>query len=207
ITQALEHMPDIIISDVMMPEVGGFELCQALKKDERTSHIPIILLTARADMDSRLEGLEYGADAYLAKPFQREELEIRLRKLIELRRKLQARYSQPDFRQQPATQKEDAFVLNVKERLLENLDDDTFGIEELSKELGLSRVHLYRKLKALTGKSTSHFIRQVRLQEAYKLLRSGEFNVSEVAYKVGYKDPNFFTRIFSEYYGKPPSEV
>ncbi len=191
----------------MMPEVDGFELCKTLKQDERTSHIPIILLTARADMPSKVEGLEHGADAYLVKPFHKEELEVRLRKLIELRRKLQERYNQPDFQPEPATQKEDAFVLKVKELLLDNLDDDTFGIEELSTELAMSRVHLHRKLKALTGKPTSHFMRQVRLQEAYKLLKAGELNVSEVAYRVGYKDPGYFSKLFAEMYGRPPSEV
>lgn len=204
---ALEHIPDLIISDVMMPKKDGFELCRMIKQEERSSHIPIVLLTARADMASKIEGLEYGADAYLVKPFEKEELEVRLRKLIELRHRLQARHQQPDFQPDPATQKEDAFILKVKEMLMAKLDDDTFGIDELSEALHLSRVHLHRKLKALTGKSTSHFIRQVRLQEGYRLLQDEKLNVSEVAYKVGYKDPGYFSRLFSEQYGKPPSEV
>lgn len=204
---ALAHMPDIIISDVMMPVKDGFELCRVLKEEDLTSHIPIILLTARADMDAKLEGLEYGADAYLAKPFQKKELEVRLRKLIELRQKLQARYNAPDFQPDPTTPKEDAFILKVKEHLHANLDDDTFGIEALSEALHLSRGHLHRKIKALTGRPTSHFIRQIRLQEAHRLLQEGTLNVSEVAYQVGYKDPSYFSKLFSAQYGKPPSEV
>ncbi len=204
---ALEHIPDIVISDVMMPEKDGFELCKVLKQEERTNHIPIVLLTARADIASKLEGLEYGADAYLVKPFQREELEVRLRKLLELRQRLQARYKQPDFQPDPAVRKEDAFVLKVKNFIFNNLDDDTFGTQELSDALHISRGHLHRKLKALTGKSASHFIRQVRLQEGYKLLKEGQLNVSEVAFRVGYKDPGYFSKLFSEAYGKPPSEV
>jgi len=204
---ALAELPDIIVSDVMMPVKDGFELCRELKGQMLTSHIPIILLTARADIEAKLEGLEYGADAYLAKPFEKKELEIRLRKLIELRQKLQTRYNQPDFQAEPATQKEDSFILKIKEHLHAKLDDENFGIEALCKALHLSRGHLHRKLKALTGKSTSHFIRQIRLQEAHRLLQQGDLNVSEIAYKVGYKDPSYFSKLFSAQYGKPPSQV
>jgi signal transduction histidine kinase/ligand-binding sensor domain-containing protein/AraC-like DNA-binding protein len=207
IDRALEVIPDIIISDVMMPEIDGFELCQTLKQDERTSHIPIILLTAKADITSKLEGLEYGADAYLAKPFHRAELDVRLRKLIELRRKLQARYNHPDFKPEPATEKEDAFVLKVRQLVLDNIDDPGFGIEELTAKLFLHRSQLHRKLKALTGMSTSHFIRRIRLQEGRRLLRESEMNVSEVAYAVGFSDPGYFSKLFSKEFGRPPSKV
>lgn len=207
IAQALEHIPDIIISDVMMPELDGFELCKILKQEERSSHIPIILLTAKADMKSKLEGLEYGADAYLTKPFHKSELDIRLRKLIELRRKLQRKYNQANFESEPATEKEDAFVLKVRELVLTHLDDSQFSIEALSDALHMSRIHLHRKLKALTGKPTSHFIRQIRLHEGYRLLKVGELNVSEVAYTVGFSDPAYFSKLFSQEFGHPPSMV
>ncbi len=204
---ALEHIPDLIISDVMMPKKDGFELCRMVKQEERSSHIPIVLLTARADMASKIEGLEQGADAYLAKPFNEAELKTRLRKLMELRQKLQARYQQPDFQPGPETEKEDAFILKARAILLAHLDDDSFGIQELSTALHLSRGHLHRKLKALTGQSASHFIRQVRLQEAYRLLQQGSLNVSEVAFRVGYKDPGYFSKLFSNQFGKPPSQA
>lgn len=205
--QALEYIPDIIISDVMMPEVDGFELCRTLKQDERTSHIPIILLTAKADITSKLEGLEFGADAYLAKPFLRSELEVRLRKLIELRRKLQARYHQSDFKTEAATEKEDAFILKIRRLVLDHLDDNKFGVEELSRALHLHRSQLHRKLKALTGKSTTHLINRIRLQEGYRLLQEGKLNVSEVAYAVGFSGPTYFSQLFSKEYGRPPSKI
>ncbi|MCB0631438.1 MAG: ATP-binding protein [Saprospiraceae bacterium] len=204
---ALEHIPDVIISDVMMPEVDGFELCSTLKQEERTSHIPIILLTAKADMASKLEGLEYGADAYLVKPFYREELEIRLRKLIELRRKLRERYNQPHFEPDPATEKEDAFVLKVRQLILEHLKDDPFGPQELSDLLYMHRSHLYRKLKALTDRSPSIFIRQIRLQEAHRMLLERDLSIKEIAYSVGFSDPAYFSKLFSQTYGQPPSSV
>ncbi len=207
IEKALEVIPDIIISDVMMPEKDGFELCATLKQNERTSHIPIILLTAKADMESKLEGLEYGADAYLTKPFHRRELDVRLQKLLELRRKLRTKYNQPSFETEISTQREDVFVAKVRQVVLENLDDETFGVEELAAAVNFSAAHVYRKLKALTGKSTSHFIRQIRLQEAYKMLHITNNSVSEIAYAVGFKEVSYFSRLFSKHYGKTASEV
>ncbi|MDX1477500.1 MAG: two-component regulator propeller domain-containing protein [Saprospiraceae bacterium] len=206
IDMALQTIPDLIISDVMMPKKDGFEVCATLKEDDRTRHIPIILLTARADVPSRLEGLAHGADAYLPKPFNEEELLLRLRKLFELRRKLQVKYTRSDVTL-PSENKEDAFVGRVRELVHAHLDDTEFGIEQLCLAMGISRPHLHRKLKALTGKSTSHFIRLIRLQQARQLLRQSQHNVSEVAYAVGFKDPAYFSRLFSEEFGVPPSGV
>jgi len=214
IDRALELVPDVIISDVMMPEVDGFELCDTLKKDMRTSHIPIILLTAKADQVSKIEGLKEGADAYLTKPFDKEELFVRLQKLIELRRLLQERYAG-----EPRTTRlqksgsssthprEDAFLQRVQDILDAHLRDEHFGIPQLCQTLNMSRTQLHRKLKAMTGKSTSIYLRSLRLAKAKKLLENSDLNISEVAYAVGFSSPVYFSQAFSEEYGVPPNAV
>ena len=207
LAMALKHIPDIIISDVMMPVMDGLELCQQLKANINTSHIPLIMLTAKADIASRLEGLEYGADVYLAKPFDKRELEVRMRKLMELRKQLHARYGQTDFEPSIDNRREDAFVLKVRQLILDHLSETDFDIERLSSALAMDRTTLHRKLKALTGKSASIFIRQIRLQEGYRLLKTGEMNVSEVAYTVGFSDPSYFSKLFSKAFGKAPSQI
>ena len=211
IEKAIETIPDIIISDVMMPEADGFELCETLKKDERTSHIPIILLTAKADAASRLEGLDCGADAYLAKPFDQEELLVRLRKMVELRKRLQERYRNASIL--PATpetrelQIEDAFMKKVHDILEAHLGDENYGVSDLCKALGMSRAQLYRKLHALTDQPIGHYLRSLRLHKAKDLLVTTKLLVSEIAYEVGFRDPSYFTRAFTEEFGENPSEV
>ena len=210
IDRALEAIPDIIISDVMMPKKDGFELCQTLKQEERTSHIPIILLTARADTESRISGLEQGADAYLAKPFSRKELMVRLEQLLKIRAKLQARYGGMEgipASDDPAFKREDQFVIRLREEITANLEDENFGISELSRAIGLSRAQIHRKITALTGQSTSTFIRSIRLQKAKELLHSSDLNISQIAYEVGFRDPKYFSRVFSKAYGMPPNEA
>ena len=207
---ALEQVPDLIISDVMMPHKDGFEVCNILKQDQRTSHIPIILLTARADDDSRLQGLKRGADAYLAKPFNKAELFIRLEKLLELRRALQARYggSMSELPSPSAEfEAEDQFILTIRQTLEENLTDADFRVPELCKSLGMSRSNLHRKIKALTGSSTAIFVRRLRLQKALGLLQESDLNISEVAYEVGFSDPRYFSRTFAMEYGYSPKSV
>ena len=208
INLAYEQIPDVIISDVMMPMKDGFEVCAELKLNNTTSHIPIIMLTAKADMESRIEGLEHGADAYLPKPFDEKELKVRIKKLLELRHRLQERYQQEEYwetEQLPHETQEDLFVKRVRLVIEEHLEDATFGIKELCTEMSISRVHLHRKLKALTDQSTSHFIRRIRLQKAKKLLIETDLNVSEIAYDVGFSDPAYFSRLFSEVFGQSPS--
>ncbi|MCB9293603.1 MAG: helix-turn-helix domain-containing protein [Lewinellaceae bacterium] len=210
IHKAIEFIPDIIISDVMMPVKDGFEVCNTLKKDERTSHIPIILLTAKADISSKIEGLERGADAYLVKPFKKEELLVRLHKLIELRKQLQARYA--GFAPlAPSNNKdiqiEDAFIQKVRSILEEHLSDDNFGIPSLCQILGVSRAQLYRKFKALTNQPVGHYFRSLRLNKAKELLLNTDLPVSEIAYEVGFKEPAYFTRTFKETFGVNPSEI
>ncbi len=212
ISKAIELVPDIIISDVMMPEVDGFELTRSLKEDERTSHIPILLLTAKAGRDSRLEGLDRGADAYLVKPFDRKELEVRLRKLIDLRRKLLERYSGQDGIRLPVRKAsgrptpDERFLNRLSEVLDAHLEEEDFGINQLCETLGISRIQLHRKLKALAGTSASHFIRNYRLEKGRELLETTDLNISEVAYRVGFRNHSYFTESFRERYGMAPSE-
>lgn len=201
---ALEYIPDLVISDVMMPKMDGYELCNALKNHELTNHIPIILLTAKADFSSKIEGLEQGADAYLSKPFEPKEVRVRIRKLLELRLSLQNRYNNISADSQEK-EFQDEFLLKAKSIIEQNLSDSDFGIAGLCSQLHISRVHLHRKLKALTGRSTSIFIRTIRLQKAHELLKLGHHNVSEVAYEVGFSDPSYFSRLYSEFYGVSPS--
>ncbi|MCO6493261.1 MAG: response regulator [Phaeodactylibacter sp.] len=227
IEKALETVPDLIVSDVMMPEKDGFEVCDFLKNDERTSHVPLVLLTAKADVKSRLAGLRRGADAYLAKPFHREELLVTLDNLLELRRKLQAKYvrdarfgpgavepgkirnpdANPSAGGEPQYEMEDAFLQKVRAVILEHLSDATFTVEGLSQSLAMSQRQLHRKLAALTGQNASALIRSMRLAKAKELLLAGEKNVSEVAYATGFDDPKYFSRVFTKEFGLPPSKV
>jgi signal transduction histidine kinase/DNA-binding response OmpR family regulator/ligand-binding sensor domain-containing protein len=208
IEKAIELIPDIIISDVMMPVKDGFELCEAVKKDERTNHIPVVLLTARSDDDSKIEGLEHGADVYLAKPFNRKELLIRLKNLLVLRAELQKKYAGINFTKAIQTQSEkvDPLLLKVRTVILDNIEDEKFNVVQLCKSLFLSRAQLHRKLIAITGQSTSILIRSIRLEKAQELLEKGDLNISEVAYKVGFKTQAHFSRVFADAYGVPPSE-
>ncbi len=212
IEKALETVPDLIISDVMMPEKDGFEVCDILKNDERTSHVPIVLLTAKADMESRIAGLKRGADAYLAKPFHQEELLVTLQNLLELRRKLQAKYAEIQLAAVPLVpipdiDLEDIFLKKLRLCIEENLGDTAFDSGRLAKAMKLSDVQLYRKIKALTDKSTAIYIRSIRLQKGRELLQTTQMNVSEIAYEVGFDDPNYFSRTFSQEFGVAPSEV
>ena len=209
IAQAFKHIPDMIISDIMMPKKNGYEVCDTLKNDERTSHIPIVLLTAKADGESRIQGWERGADAYLTKPFNMEELAVQLRKLLEIRQKLQARYA--GMTPLPPTddiglQIEDKFVTRARAIVENHLDDEKFDLHQLCRELALGRTQVHKKLKALTNRSTTEFINGIRLQKAKELLATTELNVSEVAYAVGFSDPSFFSRCYLKEFGERPSE-
>lgn len=207
--QATENIPDIIISDVMMPEMDGFELCEKLKNNYRTSHIPIILLTAKADIPSRIEGLETGADAYIVKPFNQRELLVRMQKLLELRRKLFERYSSGDefeLSSDPLVQREDQFMQHLNEIIQGNLGDEFFTIRELCREMAMSKSQLYLKFKALTNLSVAKYIRTLRLRKARELLQTTTLNVTEIAYEVGMKSLSAFSKSFKEEFGCNPSE-
>ncbi|WP_020537582.1 hybrid sensor histidine kinase/response regulator transcription factor [Lewinella cohaerens] len=217
IKKALEYIPDLIISDVMMPEKNGYQVCDTLKNDTRTSHIPIVLLTAKADAASRIAGLRRGADAYLSKPFNKDELLIRLEMLMERQRRMAAYFVQkikdgnvavpPEPAIEEAIEIEDAFIRKVREVVAENSADENFALPQLCQKIGMSRSQLFRKMKALIAESPSSFIRNHRLNEAKKLLETTEMNVSEVAWKVGYKDPAHFSKSFQEVFGVLPSQV
>lgn len=210
VEMAWAQIPDLIISDVMMPKLDGYEVCRLLKNDERSNHIPIILLTAKVDLADRIEGLTQGADAYLSKPFAEEELFIRMKKLLDLRKQLQQKYSQAlivDTVLEPKQEQlKDPFLEKVDFAILEHLEKDNFGSEDLAKVLFLSRSQLHRKIKALTGKSTSIYLRLIRLREAQKLLADTQLSISEIAYQVGFKSPVYFSQIYKETFGLPPSE-
>ncbi len=220
IDKALETVPDLIISDVMMPEKDGYEVTQFLKNDERTSHIPIILLTAKADSRFRIVGLKRGADAYLSKPFDKKELLVRVEALIELRRKLQIRYAgvqlfnlqkadpnNPIPTSEKGVQLEETFLKKVNAVIEKHLSDSNFEVPRLSRELGMSHSQLYRKIKALTGKSIAAYIRSYRLRQGRELLQTTDEYISEIAYSVGFSDPAYFSRTFFEEFHKTPIEI
>ncbi|MEL7122810.1 MAG: response regulator [Bacteroidota bacterium] len=209
IEKALEHIPDIIISDVMMPEKDGFELCEVLKEDIKTSHIPIILLTAKSDVASRIYGLKHGADDYLAKPFHEEELLVRMQNLLEVRRKLQERYQNlydlpAPKAQEKSPEKEDDFILQFKSLVEARIDDPDFEINELSESFHMTRTHLGRKIKALTGRSLNIYIRSLRLQKARHLLLTTDRSIKEIGYDVGLYSPPYFSRTYQEEFGESP---
>ena len=207
--RAVITIPDLIISDVMMPGIDGLTLCRKLKTDECTSHIPIILLTARQSEEYKIEGYETGADAYITKPFNTNVLRARIKNLIESRQKLRELFSKgPAFDPKlMATNSVDkAFMNKVIEIVEKNLDNINFDIELFAENLNMSRAQLYRKIKALTNQTVHDFITTIRLNKAALLLIKGELSISEVAYEVGYTQPNNFSRSFSKQFGQTPSE-
>lgn len=211
--KAVRLIPDLIISDIMMPIMSGYELTRILKQDERTSHIPIILLTAKSQQESKLEGLEAGADVYLTKPFDAKELLIRIHNLINIQKKLQDKFKKDDFilfkrkQEKKLSNLEEQFMNKVLEVIENHLGEEDFTIEQFGSDAGLSRVQLHRKLKALTGKSASNYLRSVRLLKAKKMLEEKEGTISEIAYSTGFSSPTYFTRCFKEEYGYLPSNI
>ncbi len=208
IEKALALVPDLIISDVMMPKKNGFEAVKAIRGHIGTSHIPLILLTAKASLESRLEGLRRGADAYLTKPFSPQELALRIEKLIEIRRLLQQRYQDglpPSS--DDAYRQEDEFIVNLREYILERIDEADLSGDRIGRHFGMSRTHLHRKLKALTDQPITDFVRSIRLQKALELIREDKLNVSEISYQTGFSSLSHFSRSFKKAYGKAPSEM
>lgn len=209
IDKAIASVPDIIISDVMMPEISGTILCRTLKTDNRTSHIPIILLTARGQIANKLEGLETGADDYITKPFSIRILETKIWNLIEQRQMLRERYRK-EITLQPQniaiTSPDEEFLTKVMSFIESHITDPELNVENLAKEVFMSRTTLYRKIKALTGKTTIEFIRTVKLKRAAQLLKSNACNVNEAAYMSGFTDIDYFRKYFKEEYNKTPTE-
>ncbi|MDJ0835596.1 MAG: two-component regulator propeller domain-containing protein [Acidobacteriota bacterium] len=206
---ALELVPDLVLSDVRMPGMDGFALCRRLKTDEKTSHIPVVLLTAKATTKSNITGLETGADDYLVKPFNARVLLMRIHNLIESRRRLRERFSREMILKPTEiaiTSADQVFLQKAVATLERYMGDSRFGVYELAEELGFSRRQLQRKLKALTNKTPAVFIRQIRLERAAQLLKERAGNVAEVAYAVGFNKPQYFSTLFRETFGKNPSE-
>ncbi len=210
--KALKVIPDLIISDVMQ-DLDGFNLCHLLKDDIRTSHIPIILLTALADQRSKLEGLDAGADVYLTKPFNNEELFVRIEKLIALRKSLQKHYNTiatENYLSAPLNKsksREHEFIRKVRHILEEHLGDESFGVNQLCSNMSMSRSQLYRKFSSLTNTTVHQFIMTLKLKKAKELLISSDMNVSEVAFRTGFKNLSHFSRVFTKKYGFSPSTL
>ncbi|RED92016.1 hybrid sensor histidine kinase/response regulator transcription factor [Marinoscillum furvescens] len=208
--QALkENQIDIVVTDIMMPVMDGMELCQQIKNDEECSHIPVILLTAKSSGDSRVEGYDSGADAYIAKPFDMEVLVSRIKNLIHSRKQLQDKFGSSLSLKPPGTtvsSSDDEFLEQVIQIVQQNLTDPNLGYREFVKEMGISKTKLYRKIGEITGQSINLFIRTIRLKMAVELLAHGDKTIAEIAYQVGFSDPNYFSKCFKLQFGKSPRE-
>jgi signal transduction histidine kinase/DNA-binding response OmpR family regulator/streptogramin lyase len=207
---AEKNIPDLIITDIMMPVMDGQELCRLLKTNEKTSHIPVILLTAKASQESKLEGFETGADDYITKPFYLKELQVRVKNLIEQREKLRKRFTR-EVKLQPKeiaiTSADENFLNRCISVIEQHMSDPDFSVDAFGKEVGMSRSQLHRKLKALTDQSTSEFIRNIRLKRAAELIKNKFGNTAEVSYEVGFNSVSYFIKCFKEVYGKTPTEI
>lgn len=211
LASAIENLPEIIISDVMMPEMDGFELTHSLKENILTNHIPIILLTAKGALEHRIEGIKKGADSYIPKPFKLEHLAARIQQLMELRKILREKYLsesslKPNSKTQSYSTSEMVFLQNAEKAIDENLSNTEFAVADLENALSLSRMQLYRKLKALVNLSANEFIRDYRLRRAAIMLSEGEYNISEIIFKTGFSNHSYFTRCFKKKYNKSPKE-
>jgi YesN/AraC family two-component response regulator len=209
--ELLQNDYDLVVSDVMMPEMDGFSMLRMIKTNLNLSHIPVIMLTSKSDVANRLEGLERGADAFLAKPFDMEELHMVINNLIQSRLHLKGKYSGA---QQQADKLEKPEVKGNDEQLMErimkvvnkNLSDSDFNVDMLTREVGISRTQLHRKMRELTGLTTSEFIRNIRLEQAARLLKEQKINVTQVAYTVGFSNLAHFSTLFRKHFGMSPTE-
>jgi YesN/AraC family two-component response regulator len=207
--KAVETIPDLIISDIMMPGMNGLELCQKLKTDQKTSHIPVILLTARQSEQYQMEGYETGADAYIGKPFSTALLLVRIKNLIESRKRLRQLFNQStgfDTRLVGTNAADKAFLSKATSLIDANLSNEDFSVEWLASQLFLSRTQLYRKIKALTNQSVHEFATTIRLNKAAELLLEGRLSVSEIAFTIGYSDSTSFSRMFQKQFGQTPKK-
>jgi YesN/AraC family two-component response regulator len=206
----LSRQPDLVVSDIMMPVMNGMELCRKIKEDQRVSHIPVILLTARTSEEQKLEGFESGADEYITKPFNFEILESRIKGLIAQRLKFHKTISNPQVDVKASELKitplDTKFIENAIKCVEKNVSSPDFSVEHLGRELGISRAYLYKKIVALTGKSPLEFIRSIRLQHAAQLLERSQLTVAEIAYQVGFNNPKYFSRYFKEEFNMLPSQ-
>ena len=205
----LDKIPDLIVSDVMMPEMDGIELCRIIKTDRRISHIPVVLLTARAEEEQRLQGYQTGADAYVSKPFRLDILQVRIANLIRQREQLQRQFQQHiEIRPSKVAIRslDEQFVNSAIKAVEDNLANAEFTVEELSDAMAMSRVYLYKKILSLTGKTPIEFIRVIRIRRGAGLLEKSQLTVSEIAYQIGFNNPKYFAKLFKEEYKMLPTE-
>lgn len=211
VRKAEKIIPDLIVTDMMMPKMDGLELTRILKDNEKTSHIPIILLTAKSEQLDKIEGLRKGADDYLTKPYDTKELQVRIENLIAIRKKLQQKFGSVQISSKQIEKKlgsrDEEFMRKVITVIEKHLSEEDFSIEEFSGELNMSRVQLHRKIKALAGKSAGHFLRSVRLAKAKQFIEEQKGNISEIAYSVGFSSPAYFTKCFKEEFGYLPRDL
>ncbi|MCA1759516.1 MAG: DNA-binding response regulator, partial [Bacteroidales bacterium] len=207
--KALEHIPDIIISDVIMPNKNGYELCELVKNDERTSHIPVLLLTALHSKDHEIKGITTGADDYITKPFDLSVLQAKVENVLSIRESLKEKFSR-NVVLEPTnieiTSPDERFLKKAILVVEENISDCDLDIETFSEKVGVSRMQLYRKLHALTNMTVKEFIRHIRLKRATQLLVQNKLNISEIAYEVGFKDLSHFRKCFKREYGLSATE-
>ncbi len=205
---AIEQQPDLIISDVMMPKKDGYQLTKELRQNIITSHIPIILLTAKVGDESRLQGLTVGADAFLTKPFKTRELEVRIDNFLHLRKSIQQYHSNPEqFPKEEKQNVEEEFITEIRTFILKNIESKNLNGDIIGRHIGMSRTQLHRKLKAISGKSTSEIVKDTRLKKAMELILEKRFNISEVSYKTGFSSVAYFSKSFKQAYGKSPSDI
>ena len=209
---ALKEVPDLVICDVMMPVMDGLELTERLKTNTATSHIPVIMLTAKNLEEHRAEGYEHGADSYITKPFHSKVLLARIENLLRQRQLLKHLYqgtkeTEKEISESHLEDRDKQFLKQLQAIIQKNLSDSEFGVEDMGRQIGLSRVQLYRKVKAMTGSSVVDLLRKARLVKARRLLETRSMSVSEVAYEVGFSAPSYFTKCFKEEYGMLPGDV
>ncbi len=209
LSAAIQHIPDLVITDLIMPGMDGLEMCGKLKEDEHTSHIPVIMLTAKTDLPDRMAGIGTGADAYLTKPFHIQEVLLVISKLIEQRKKLRERFS-TNIKLEPRdiaiTSADEKFLSRALAVIEDHLGDSTFDVNIFQKEMAMSRMQLFRKIKALTDQAPGDFIRIIRLKRAARLIEEGFGNIAQITYEVGFNNPSHFARSFKDLYGILPSD-
>jgi DNA-binding response OmpR family regulator len=207
--EAIKVLPDLIISDVMMPEMDGIELCKRIKSEIHTSHIPVLLLTAKTSPMNKLTGLDSGADDYITKPFLPDELLLKSRNIINSRRQLREKYS-PKINLEPSeitfTSIDEHFLLDAIKAVERNMENPLFDTNKFASEMAVSRSVLFSKLKALINETPNNFTKTIRLKRAAQLFEQGKFKVSEVCYKVGFNDKKYFSKCFAKMYGQTPTK-
>jgi YesN/AraC family two-component response regulator len=212
LTVAMKEVPDLVICDVMMPVMDGLEFTEQLKTNTATSHIPVIMLTAKNLEEHRAEGYEHGADSYITKPFHSKVLLARIENLLRQRQLLKHLYqgaqeAEKEISESHLEDRDKQFLKQLQAIIQKNLSYSEFGVEDMGQQIGLSRVQLYRKVKAMTGSSVVDLLRKARLAKARRLLETRSMSVSEVAYEVGFSAPSYFTKCFKDEYGMLPGDV